>query len=73
MAGTAFVGLYGGGTDPAWRGRGVYRALVAARSAEAKARGYRYLFVDARETSRPILERLGFEALATVRGWTLSA
>lgn len=66
-----FAGLWGGGTVPARRGRGVYRALVAARAAEARGRGVRYLTVDARETSRPILERLGFQPLATVRGWTL--
>jgi GNAT superfamily N-acetyltransferase len=71
--GKAFAGLYGGGTIPAYQGRGVYRALVAARAAEARRRGHRYLTVDARETSRPILERLGFEALATVRGWVLGA
>lgn len=68
--GTAFAGLYGGGTDPAYRGRGLYRALVAARAAEARDKGYRFLTVDARDTSRPILERLGFRALATVQGWT---
>jgi GNAT superfamily N-acetyltransferase len=67
----AFAGLYSGGTVPDHRGRGVYRALVAARAAEARRRGFRYLTVDARETSRPILQRLGFEPLATVRGWTL--
>lgn len=71
--GRAFAGLYGGGTVPAWRGRGVYRALVAARAAEARRRGHRYLTVDAQETSRPILERLGFQPLATIRGWSLSA
>jgi GNAT superfamily N-acetyltransferase len=71
IPGSAFAGLYGGGTAPEHRGRGVYRALVAARAAEARARGYRYLTVDARETSRPILERLGFRRLATVRGWML--
>jgi GNAT superfamily N-acetyltransferase len=73
MPGSAFAGLYGGGTDPAWRGRGVYRALVATRAAEARARGVRYLTVDARETSWPILERLGFQALAQVTGWVLRA
>ena len=72
MADRAFAGLYGGGTDPAWRGRGVYRALVAARAAEARARSVRYLIVDARETSRPILERLEFVALARVTGWVLA-
>ncbi|MFI4935697.1 MAG: GNAT family N-acetyltransferase [Caulobacterales bacterium] len=69
--GRAFAGLYGGGTAPARRGRGVYRALVAARAAEARRRGVRWLTVDARETSRPILERLGFMPLATIRGWVL--
>jgi GNAT superfamily N-acetyltransferase len=70
--GKAFAGLYGGGTVPAHQGRGVYRALVAARAAEARRRGHRYITVDARETSRPILERLGFLPLATIRGWTLN-
>ncbi len=69
--GRDFAGLYGGGTDPAWRGRGVYRALVAARAAEARRLGVRYLTVDARDTSRPILQRLGFQALATITGWVL--
>ena len=71
--GRAFAGLYRGGVVPGQRGRGAYRALVAARAGAARERGYRYLCVDARETSRPILERLGFEPLATIRGWTLPA
>jgi GNAT superfamily N-acetyltransferase len=71
--GKAFAGLYGGGTVPGYRSRGAYRALVAARAACARRHGARYLTVDARETSRPILERLGFTPLATIRGWTLGA
>jgi GNAT superfamily N-acetyltransferase len=71
--GKAFAGLYGGGTVPDYQGRGAYRALVAARAAEARRRGHRFLTVDARETSRPILERLGFKPIATIRGWTLGA
>jgi GNAT superfamily N-acetyltransferase len=71
--GKAFAGLYGGGTRPDYQGRGVYRALVAARAAEARRRGHRYLTVDARETSRPILERIGFQPLTTIRDWTLAA
>jgi hypothetical protein len=61
---SAFGGLYGGGTVPAHRGRGVYRAVVAARARDAIAAGARYLIVDALPTSRPILERLGFERVA---------
>ncbi|MEZ0064945.1 GNAT superfamily N-acetyltransferase [Streptacidiphilus sp. MAP12-20] len=63
--GTDFAGLWGGGTVEAWRGRGIYRALVGYRARVAVERGYRYLFVDASDQSRPILARLGFTQLAT--------
>ena len=69
--GRPFAGLYGGGVAPAFRGLGIYRALVAARAEVARRAGYRYLTVDAADTSRPILHRLGFEALTTVQGWVL--
>ncbi|WP_030339571.1 GNAT family N-acetyltransferase [Streptomyces sp. NRRL S-1022] len=65
VPGTPFAGLWGGGTVAAWRGRGVYRTLVAHRARAAADRGYRYLHVDASAMSRPILERLGFHALST--------
>ncbi|MFF5499297.1 GNAT family N-acetyltransferase [Streptomyces aquilus] len=65
VPGTRFAGLWGGGTVEAWRGRGIYRALVALRAREAAERGYRYLQVDAMSTSRPILERIGFAPLTT--------
>lgn len=63
--GTDFASLWGGGTVPAWRGRGVYRALVAHRARIAAERGYAHLQVDASAQSRPILHRLGFAALTT--------
>ncbi|MEU3299125.1 GNAT family N-acetyltransferase [Streptomyces sp. NPDC006678] len=63
--GSDFAGLWGGGTVPRWRGRGLYRASVAHRARIAAERGYRYLQVDAMPSSRPILERLGFTALST--------
>ncbi|MGI8447768.1 MAG: GNAT family N-acetyltransferase [Streptosporangiaceae bacterium] len=63
-AGTEFAGLWGGGTLPPWRGRGIYRALVAYRAGLAARRGYRYLTVDASADSEPILRRLGFRCLA---------
>jgi ribosomal protein S18 acetylase RimI-like enzyme len=68
--GTDFASLWGGGTLPAWRGRGIFRALVARRAALAAARKYRYLQVDALPASEPILARLGFVRLATTTPYT---
>ncbi len=62
---TEFAGLWGGGTLPGWRGRGVYRALTAARARSALERGVRYLHSDSTEFSRPILERSGLLAVTT--------
>jgi GNAT superfamily N-acetyltransferase len=70
VPGTRFAGLWGGGTVEGWRGRGVYRALVAHRARAAVERGYRYLQVDASSQSRPILERLGFAPLTTTTPYT---
>ena len=67
--GTDFASIWGGGTLPAWRGRGVFRALVGHRAVLARDRGYRYLQVDAMPTSRPILERMGFHPLADTTPW----
>ena len=64
-----FAGLYGGGTVPAYRRRGIYRSLVGVRAREALRRGYRFLSIDAADQSLPILERLGFVPLTTVRPW----
>ncbi|GAB3879175.1 GNAT family N-acetyltransferase [Kibdelosporangium lantanae] len=63
--GPGFAGLWGGATRAEWRGRGVYRALVAHRARLAVERGITYLQVDASDDSRPILERLGFVAVGT--------
>jgi GNAT superfamily N-acetyltransferase len=62
---TEFAGLFGGATVPELRGRGLYRATVAKRAELARERGYRWLYVDALPTSRPILERNGFVAITT--------
>ncbi|WP_394613880.1 GNAT family N-acetyltransferase [Lentzea sp. JNUCC 0626] len=72
VPGTEFAGLWGGGTLKAWRGKGIYRALIAHRARLAVARGTKYLQVDASEDSRPILERLGFTTITTTTGyaWT---
>ena len=60
-----FAGIWGGATLPAYRKRGIYTALVAARAAEAIERGCRFLTIDASPMSRPILEKRGFRFLDT--------
>jgi GNAT superfamily N-acetyltransferase len=71
-SGTEFVTFWGGATLPAWRGRGIYRALVAHRAKLAAERGRRYIEVDASDDSRPILERLGFVAVTTTTPYVWS-
>lgn len=63
--GTEFAGLWGGATIPTWRGRGVYKTLLALRARLAAEQGVRYLHVDASDDSLPILEALGFTAVTT--------
>lgn len=62
---SSFATLHGGSTLPEWRGRGIYRALVAERANLVLERRYAHLLVDASDASRPILERLGFVAITT--------
>ncbi|PJT50120.1 GNAT family N-acetyltransferase, partial [Streptomyces albidoflavus] len=73
--GGEFAGLWGGGTVPAARGLGLYRALVAERARIAAAQGVCWVQVDATDRSRPILDRLGFRTLTTTTPyvWTPSA
>ncbi|MFD5340801.1 GNAT family N-acetyltransferase [Streptomyces hawaiiensis] len=73
VPGTPFAGLWGGGTVQGWRGRGIYRTLVAHRAHAARTLGYRYLQVDASSRSRPILERLGFVPLTTTTPYVYTA
>ena len=58
--------LFGGATLPSARGRGAYRALVAARAREAVERDTPVLVTHAGQMSRPILERLGFTPVARI-------
>lgn len=62
------VFLIGGSTAEWARGRGAYRALVQARWEYAVARGTPALVTHAQpDTSYPILRRLGFEEVCTIR------
>jgi GNAT superfamily N-acetyltransferase len=65
VEGTDFAGIWGGSTLPEFRGRGIYRALVAARARSAVARGIRLVHSDCTDMSRPILERSGLRAITT--------
>ena len=65
VPGTAFAGIWGGSTLPAFRGRGIYRALVAARARSAVERGISLIHSDCTDMSRPILERSGLRAVTT--------
>ena len=50
------------------RGRGIYRALVRARWDDAVARGTPALVTEAKpDTSYPILKRVGFVEVCTIR------
>jgi hypothetical protein len=64
-----FGGLYSGAVARAHRGLGLYRSLVSVRLEAARLAGHEFAMVEALPTSRPILERLGFEPLTTVQGW----
>lgn len=70
IPGTGCAGLWGGATIQPWRGRGLYRALVATRARSAMARGARLLHSDCTEKSRPILERSGLVAVTTTTPYT---
>jgi GNAT superfamily N-acetyltransferase len=65
VTGTEFAGIWGGSTLPEWRGKGIYRALTAARARAALAEGVRYIQSDCSPMSRPILERSGLVAVTT--------
>ncbi len=65
VADTDFAGIWGGCSRPEWRGRGIYRALTAARARSALARGKTLIHSDSTEYSRPILERYGLVKVST--------
>lgn len=70
---SAFAGIWGGSVLPAWRGRGIYRALTASRARAALALGRTLIHSDSTELSRPILERAGLVRVSTTTPWVWSA
>ncbi|MEU8154272.1 GNAT family N-acetyltransferase [Micromonospora sp. NPDC048986] len=65
LRGTDFAGIWGGATRAEWRGRGIYRALTAARARSALRMGKTLINSDSTEYSRPILERYGLIKVST--------
>jgi hypothetical protein len=69
VPGTDFAGIWGGATLEPWRGRGIYRALTAARARSALRRGKTLINSDSTEYSRPILERSGLVKISTTTSY----
>ncbi|MFL6175642.1 MAG: GNAT family N-acetyltransferase [Ornithinibacter sp.] len=67
---TQVAGIWGGSTLEAWRGRGIYRALTAARARSALRLGKTIIHSDSTEFSRSILERSGFVKVSTTTPYT---
>ena len=64
--------FWDGSVQPAYRGRGAYRALVAARLRDARTTTADFALVKAvDDTSAPILKRLGFQPYGEQRCWSI--
>lgn len=64
-----FGGLFAGRTVPSLRGRGLYRAVLSARAKHAINMGAPYLYIEAGEMSRPIVEKLGFREISQITNY----
>lgn len=61
--------LYGTGTLAEFRGRGSYRAQLAARLCWAAEHGARYVLTDAKQSSAPTLSRAGCQPITQTSDW----
>lgn len=61
-----FAGIWAGTTLKEHRGKGYYQILLNYRIDEAKQRGRQYMAIDALPTSRPIVEKHGFEFITSI-------
>lgn len=65
--------LWGAAVEEGVRGRGVYRALLAARCRDLAAHGTDFALVKARvDTSSPVLRRVGFQRFGGESAWELA-
>jgi GNAT superfamily N-acetyltransferase len=58
-----FTSLWGGTVLPQYRGRGIYRALLAVRLQEAIRRGYSLVTIEAPKSCRGLSEKFDFQVL----------
>jgi GNAT superfamily N-acetyltransferase len=66
------IRIAGGATDPAYRGKGLYKAMVKARLEAARKYRKSHLVVQAIvDTSAPILKRLGFREICTINKYLM--
>jgi predicted acetyltransferase len=67
--GRNFATLFGGATLMEYRKRGLYTSLLHSRLREIRERGYPFAVVEAGPTSKPIVEKHGFQHLTTVHDY----
>jgi GNAT superfamily N-acetyltransferase len=72
-ASSPFAGIWGGSTLEAYRGKGFYSLLLNKRIAQAYSKDKKYLIIDASPMSRPIVEKHGFQYVATTTPYVLQA
>jgi GNAT superfamily N-acetyltransferase len=73
LVGSMFASLWEGSTLDAFRGRGLSRAILAARVKAAREHGRRFVTVEAGPASERILVRHGFAELTTSTTYTWQA
>lgn len=59
-------------TDPAWRRRGIARAMTAVALRAAEQAGARHVALDASDAGRQLYLRLGFDAVTQIRRYRSS-
>ena len=70
FCGSGVATLFGIGTSPAARSRGIGAAITLASLAEARERGYGYAVLFATEAGAPVYRRIGFrDTDATMSRW----
>lgn len=65
------AGIYNVGVLPAYRNKGIGKALVNAAVTDARRQGYAYALLNANDMGRPVYQQLGFEIVGYGLTWWL--